>query len=85
MLITSCSKRQTVFSSFDDYPTSNDNLWLAYTKEATTFKIWSPRATAVKLNFYNTGNDSEPITLFKLILMRNGMLKLLEFMQKLLV
>jgi len=59
MHITSCSKKQTSFSSFDEYPTSNKNLWLAYSKEKTTFKIWSPTATAVKLNFYKTGNNSE--------------------------
>ncbi|WP_159950408.1 type I pullulanase [Polaribacter septentrionalilitoris] len=59
MLITSCSKRTTVFSSFDDYPTTKKNLWLAYSKEATTFKIWSPTATAVKLNFYKTGDNSD--------------------------
>jgi pullulanase len=59
MQITSCSKRPTTFSSFDEYPTSEKNLWLKYSKEETTFKIWSPTATAVKLNFYKTGNNSE--------------------------
>ncbi|PQJ80745.1 type I pullulanase [Polaribacter porphyrae] len=58
MLMISCSKRQTVFSSFDDYPTTDKNLWLTYSKDATTFKIWSPKATAVKLNLYKTGNNS---------------------------
>lgn len=59
MIITSCSKKPTTFNSLDEIPTSNKNLWLAYSKEKTTFKIWSPKATAVKLNFYITGNNSE--------------------------
>ncbi|QOD60433.1 type I pullulanase [Polaribacter haliotis] len=58
-LISSCKQRQTIFANFDAYPTSEKNLWLAYSKEATTFKIWSPAATAVKLNFYKTGNNSD--------------------------
>jgi pullulanase len=33
-------------------------LWPEYTNEATTFKIWTPYAQDVKLNLYETGNDS---------------------------
>jgi pullulanase len=59
MILSACSKKQTTFSSFDEYPTTEKNLWLAYSKEKTTFTIWSPKATAVKVNFYKTGNDSD--------------------------
>ncbi|WP_299059722.1 type I pullulanase [uncultured Polaribacter sp.] len=45
--------------SFDEYPTTDENLWLSYSKKETTFKIWSPRANAVKLNFYKTGNNTD--------------------------
>ena len=31
----------------------------SYTKEATTFKVWSPTATDVKVNIYETGSDDE--------------------------
>lgn len=34
-------------------------LGALYTPEATTFKIWAPLATEVKLNLYATGSDSE--------------------------
>ena len=34
-------------------------LGALYTPEATTFKVWAPLATEVKLNRYATGNDSE--------------------------
>jgi pullulanase len=59
MQITSCTKRQTIFSSLDAYPKTTKSLWLAYSKEATTFKIWSPTAATVKLNLYKTGNNSD--------------------------
>ena len=31
----------------------------SYTKETTTFKVWSPTATDVKVNIYETGSDDE--------------------------
>lgn len=72
MIITSCSKRQTNFSTFNEYPTTQNNLWLIYSKEKTTFKIWSPKATAVKLNFYKTGNDSNVLETHQLKDDENG-------------
>jgi pullulanase len=73
MLISSCTKRQTTFSSFDEYPTTEKNLWLTYSKKASTFNLWSPRATAVKLNFYKTGNDSAVFETFALTADENGL------------
>ena len=70
--MNSCSKRQPIFSSFDDFPTTDKNLWLNYTEEATSFKIWSPRATAVKLNFYKTGNNSDVLETHNLQDDKNG-------------
>lgn len=72
MLINSCSKKQPIFPSFDDYRTSNKNLWLDYKKEATTFKIWSPKATAVKLNLYKTGNNSKAFEKHQLEIDKDG-------------
>lgn len=72
MHITSCSKRHTSFNSFDEYTTTEKNLWLDYSKEATTFKIWSPTATAVKINFYKTGNNSEVFETHQLKSDENG-------------
>ncbi|QVY65272.1 type I pullulanase [Polaribacter sp. Q13] len=60
------------FSSFEEYPTTDKSLWLDYSKEQTTFKIWSPRATAVKLNLYKTGNDSEVFETLDLSPEENG-------------
>lgn len=36
-----------------------DDLGCTYTKEKTTFKVWSPEATKVTLKRYATGSDSE--------------------------
>ncbi|WP_343330588.1 type I pullulanase [Polaribacter staleyi] len=60
------------FSSFEEYPTTDKSLWLDYSKEKTTFKIWSPKATAVKLNLYKTGNDSDAFDTVDLIEQENG-------------
>ncbi|MEE0264204.1 MAG: type I pullulanase [Acutalibacteraceae bacterium] len=38
---------------------SGDDLGAVYTPESTTFKVWSPTASEVKLNLYATGSDDE--------------------------
>ena len=43
----------------DEYGYDGDDLGATYTHEATTFKVWSPLATEVKLNRFATGSDSE--------------------------
>lgn len=72
MLLTSCSKKPTAFLNLDLYPTSKESLWLNYTKKESTFKIWSPLATAVKLNFYKTGNNSDIFKKHALAVDQNG-------------
>lgn len=48
-------------SSYDSqWAYSGDDLGCTYTKEKTTFKVWSPLATSVTLCRYATGSDSEP-------------------------
>jgi pullulanase len=39
---------------------SNTDLWLDYSKESSTFKLWSPPASEVQLHFYEKGNGGEP-------------------------
>lgn len=42
----------------DDYVSYNGNdLGCTYTKDKTTFKVWSPKAGKVQLNRYTTGSD----------------------------
>lgn len=42
-----------------EYAYTVDDLGITYTKDATTFKVWSPTATFVKVNIYTTGSDDE--------------------------
>lgn len=43
----------------DDLAYDGDDLGAVYSKESTTFKVWAPTASAVKVNLYSTGSDSE--------------------------
>ena len=43
----------------DEYGYNGTDLGATYTPEATTFKLWSPTATDVKLNLYTKGSDGE--------------------------
>ena len=57
---TGDTKYTTASQTLDEqYGYDGDDLGATYTKEATTFKVWSPLATAVKVNLYATGSDSE--------------------------
>lgn len=42
-----------------NYAYSGNDLGAVYTPAATTFKVWAPTATEVKLNLYATGSDKE--------------------------
>ncbi|MFC4633076.1 type I pullulanase [Dokdonia ponticola] len=77
MFITSCKESATyspkAHSSYTDYKGPEDkNLWLEYSKEATTFKIWSPTATKVQLNLYKTGNGGDAYETHQLKPSTNG-------------
>ncbi|MBQ1991583.1 MAG: hypothetical protein II233_02285, partial [Clostridia bacterium] len=48
------------YNSHDNYATYHGNdLGATYSKESTTFKVWAPTASSVKLNLYATGSDNE--------------------------
>lgn len=46
-------------AELDKLAYSGDDLGATYTKEATTFKVWSPTATKVQVLLYATGSDEE--------------------------
>lgn len=73
LMILSCKQRQTKFDSLDDFPTTEESLWLDYSKERTVFKVWSPTAEMVKLNFYEKGNGGEVTETHKLNPNPNGL------------
>lgn len=43
----------------DEYTYTKGDLGATYSKVSTTFKVWSPTATVVKVNLYATGSDTE--------------------------
>ena len=54
------TKYETAAHELDSkYRYNGADLGATYTKEATTFKVWAPTATSVKVNFYATGSDDE--------------------------
>lgn len=56
----SCSSEKKEYASFKDYPTPSEaDLWLNYSKKSTEFKIWSPTAQEVRVNFYEKGNGGK--------------------------
>jgi pullulanase len=55
LMMLSCSGRQTEFATYEEYPKAvHTDLWLAYSPEATTFKLWSPVSEAVRVNLYES-------------------------------
>ncbi len=44
----------------EQYAYTKGDLGATYSSESTTFKVWSPTATAVSVNLFTTGSDSEP-------------------------
>lgn len=46
--------------SYAEKAYNEQGLGCIYSPTSTTWKTWSPEATAVKLNLYETGSDSEP-------------------------
>ncbi len=38
---------------------NGDDLGATYTKKGTTFKVWSPKASAINVNIYEHGSDEE--------------------------
>ncbi len=53
-----------IYSSIDEYPEYLGNdLGLDYNQRFSTFKLWSPSASKVKLSFYDKAIYSEPIAI----------------------
>lgn len=50
---------QNYLETYADAAYNESGLGATYTKSATTFKVWSPEASAVKVRLYKTGSDAE--------------------------
>src|SRR5476651_317004 len=75
ILLTSFKPAQQI--SFDDYPvyTGND-LGVSYSPLKTVFKVWAPKASAVKLRLYAAGDGGEAINTLDLLKSKNGIWQL---------
>lgn len=61
--LSGCQENQPVFESLDAYPVyPYADLGLTYTPESSTFKLWSPAATDVRLNLYDTDQPEAKAT-----------------------
>ncbi len=49
----------TYAARLDKTSYSGDDLGATYTKEKTTFKVWAPQASNVKVNIFEHGSDNE--------------------------
>ena len=49
----------STLSALDQYAYYGSDLGATYTKNSTTFKVWAPTASSVKIKRYTTGSDSE--------------------------
>lgn len=57
--INSTNPYERQAAQYDELAYTGGDLGAVYTPESTTFKVWSPSASDVKLNLYTTGSDEE--------------------------
>lgn len=61
------------YTSLDEYVTPLEmNSWLTYTPEKTTFKIWAPTASEVRLHLYENGTDGMPFETIPMVHIKYG-------------
>lgn len=77
LLLLSCSRSETNYKHFDDYPATHENLWLKYSTDSTVFSIWSPTAIGVQVHLYDEGVGGEPKATHAMRKGENGVWKLM--------
>lgn len=55
-LLWACNSSENK-SSMSTNSAAETSLWLEYSKQASTFKLWSPNAELVRIHLYNNGTD----------------------------
>ena len=69
----SCTSPVLEYESFDDYPVyRGKDLGWTYSVEQTRFKLWSPAASAVRLNLYQSSEATAPYDVVTLIKQEKG-------------
>jgi pullulanase len=70
-------KKELQQQNYEEYPSASEaNLWLDYTPQKTTFKLWSPNAEHVALKLYEKGNGGQAIERLSLEKGENGLWQL---------
>ncbi len=60
LTMLSCSETSKTYESVDEFPVpTEENLWIDYSPESTTFKLWSPEADLVMVNLYESGHEGQ--------------------------
>jgi pullulanase len=73
VILTTSFKPDRQQTSFDDYPVYNGtDLGVTYSPFKTIFKIWAPKASAVKLSLYTAGDGGKVISTSDLLKGNNG-------------
>lgn len=57
--LANLNSEESSVAELDKFTYSGNDLGASYTKEATTFKVWSPTATKIQVLLYATGSDDE--------------------------
>ena len=60
LMLINCQSPTAVYQNYDEYPVyEGTDLGLTYSAEKSVFKLWSPPASEVKLNFYDAGHEGK--------------------------
>ena len=51
---------QAYAAELDKFAYYGDDLGANYTEKSTTFKVWSPKASAVSVDIYEKGSEEDP-------------------------
>jgi pullulanase len=72
MVLSSSASAQTT-DTFVNYPVySGNDLGVNYSTQKTTFKVWAPKASEVKLRLYEAGNGGNAVNTISLTKADNG-------------
>jgi len=71
MALTSVTSAQKTIKP-EKYPFYNGELGVKYSAKKTVFKVWAPKASAVKLRLYDAGDGGSPIKEIDLVKKNGG-------------
>lgn len=77
MLLAAVTRAQThAPDPYADYPVCHQELGVSWSAKKTTFKVWAPKATEVKLRLYDAGAGGEAIKMVSMDKKARGLWKI---------